>query len=59
MTFTEFLNKCTACGGNWTAMLLTGIKACFPEYYATMPDKPYDFYEVCEIVKQLGVDTSK
>lgn len=24
MTFSEFLSNCTACGGNWGAMLLTG-----------------------------------
>ena len=59
MTFTEFLSHCTACGGNWTAMLLTGIKKCFPEYYNKMEDKPYEFNEVCNIIKQLGVDVSK
>lgn len=31
MTFDEFLNHCLACGGNLGAMLLTGIKALFPE----------------------------
>lgn len=31
MTFDEFLNHCFACGGNLGAMLLTGIKALFPE----------------------------
>ena len=29
----EFLNNCTACGGNWVAMLLSGIKAVFPDEY--------------------------
>lgn len=33
MSFEEFLNNCTACGGNWGAMLLTGIKKVFPEHY--------------------------
>ena len=33
MRFEEFLNNCTACGGNWGAMLLTGIKKVFPEHY--------------------------
>lgn len=33
MTFNEFLNNCTACGGNWGAMLLTGIKKLFPDGY--------------------------
>lgn len=28
-----FFNQCTACGGNWGAMLLTGIKKVFPDSY--------------------------
>ena len=34
MTMNEFMQNCSACGGNWGAMLLTGIKRVFPEYYA-------------------------
>lgn len=26
MKFDEFLKQCTACGGNWSAMLMTGVK---------------------------------
>lgn len=33
MTFDEFLKNCTACGGNWVAMLLTGVKVTFPGEY--------------------------
>ena len=33
MPMAEFMNHCTACGGNWGAMLLTGIKEVFPEEY--------------------------
>lgn len=36
MLFKEFLSKCTACGGNWVAMLLTGIERVFPEYYESV-----------------------
>lgn len=47
----EFIKKdCTACGGNWTAMILSGIKKRWPEYYETMPDKSYSFVESIEIV---------
>ena len=47
----EFIkNDCTACGSNWTAMILSGIKKRWPEYYETMPDKSYSFVEVLEIV---------
>ena len=33
MPMKEFMNNCTACGGNWVAMLLSGIKRVFPEHY--------------------------
>jgi hypothetical protein len=33
MTMKDFLNNCTACGGNWVAMLLSGIKRVFPNDY--------------------------
>lgn len=47
----EFIkNDCTACGCTWTAMILSGIKKRWPEYYETMPDKSYSFVEVIEIV---------
>ena len=50
-----FLDNCTACGGNWTAMLMSGIKRLFPEYWEKMPDKEYDINEVFLILKELGV----
>ena len=39
MTADEFLNHCFACGGNWVGMLLTGIKALYPEVYDAIPGK--------------------
>lgn len=42
-------NDCTACGGNWTAMILSGIQRRWPEYYDSMPDKTYEFLEAIEI----------
>ena len=38
MTMPEFLDHCTACGGNWGAMLLTGIKTLYPAVYDAIPD---------------------
>ena len=39
MTTDDFLsNHCYACGGNWGAMLLTGIKALYPDVYDAIPD---------------------
>lgn len=46
----NFIKKdCTACGGNWTAMILTGIKRRWPEYYESLPDRSYTFFEVVNI----------
>lgn len=56
MTLKEFLNNCTACGGNWTQMIMTGIKAVAPTVYEEMPDRSYEFDEVCFIVNHLCED---
>lgn len=56
MGFTEFLHKhCFAHGGNWIAMLLSGIKSAFPEHYAQMPDKEYSLEEVFAEISACGV----
>lgn len=36
MSINDFLQKCTACGGNWVAMLLSGIKEVFPSEYESV-----------------------
>lgn len=56
MTFDEFLERCTLCGGNWTAMLMTGIQAVAPKVYEEMPDRGFSFDEVCFIVNHLCYD---
>ena len=33
MTLKEFLSHCTACGGDWVSMLLSGIEECYPDEY--------------------------
>ena len=38
MSFDKFLDECIACGGNWTGMILSGIKSFRPELYAAVPD---------------------
>ena len=43
-------------GGNWTKMLMTGIKNLFPDYYEAMPDITYQFEDIIKILKDdLGV----
>ena len=38
MSAGEFLQHCSACGGNWGGMLLTGIKRLAPEVWEAIPD---------------------
>ena len=38
ITNLEFLPYCSACGGNWGGMLLTGIKRLYPEVWDAIPD---------------------
>lgn len=56
MSGKEFMSKCTACGGNWCAMLMSGIRTCFPDRYAKMEDKEYGFQELYDIAKEEGVE---
>lgn len=44
MTMDDFLTHCTACGGNWIAMFLTGIQEIFPN----------DYKDVIEEVNKIG-----
>ena len=37
MTSKQFLDNCTACGGNWGGMLLTGIKKLWPNVGNAIP----------------------
>lgn len=48
---------CYACGGNWVAMLLTGIKALYPEVYDAIPDNMGHFAWrcICSVVALLGI----
>ena len=56
MTLDTFMKHCTACGGNWTAMIITGIKEVAPEVYDQMPDRTHEFDEVCFIANHLCSD---
>ena len=60
MKFETFLNYCTACGGNWGGMLLTGVKHFWPEVYDAIPDNMgHHAWEcICATIRLLGVDTS-
>ena len=57
MTMPEFLNNCLACGGNWGGMLLTGIKALYPDVYEAIPDNMghFAFRCICETLELLQI----
>lgn len=57
MSGTEFMKNCNACGGNWSAMIMSGIRKCFPEQYNDMPkDKQYNMFELMQIAADCGVN---
>lgn len=53
----DFLTHCTACGGNWGAMLLTGIKELYPEVYDAIPDDmgKHSFYAIGTVLELLKI----
>lgn len=65
MKISEFLQNCTACGGNWVAMLLSGIERVFPDSYESVVEEVNKigfghggvpaFAYVCEWLKEHGV----
>lgn len=57
MTYSEFLSHCFACGGDWGAMLLTGIKALYPAVYDVIPDKMGSkaWFCLASVIELLGV----
>ena len=38
MSCDKFLNNCSACGGNWGGMLLTGIRRLYPMVWEAIPE---------------------
>lgn len=61
MTSKEFLSHCVACGGDWGGMLLSGIKALYPQVWDAIPDDMgvFAFSVICNLLMLLGVDTSE
>lgn len=52
-----FLSHCTACGGNWGGMLLSGLRELFPAVWEAIPDDmgAYAWPGICAAVKLCGV----
>ena len=61
MTSKQFIDNCTACGGNWGGMLLTGIHKLWPDVWETIPDDMgiQAWGCLCSVLMLCGVDTSE
>lgn len=60
-TFNEFLDDCTACGGNFTAMYLTGLEKLYPSVVEVIPDYlGKDVFScICAVMVLCGIDIGK
>lgn len=56
--FKHFLTYCTACGGNWGGMLLSGIRELYPNVWKAIPDNMgvHAFACICYTLILCGVD---
>lgn len=61
ISFDEFLGNCVCCGGDWGAMLLSGVKHYRPEVYDAIPEHMgvYAFKDILLVLSLLGVSTKK
>ena len=57
MTMDDFLSHCTTCGGDWGAMLLTGIRTLYPDVYDAIPNEMGHFAWrcICETLELLQI----
>ena len=60
----EFLKDCTACGGDWGGMLLSGINKLRPQVYEAIPNQIGDngmqaFAVICNILYLLKVKSEE
>ena len=62
MSLDTFLSDyCTACGGDWGGMLLSGIKKLYPDVWDVIPNKmgSYAWICICAVLTLLGVETER
>ena len=61
MSNKDFLSNCTACGGNWGGMLLSGIKRLFPNVWDAIPNDMGDYAWpcLCYTLMLCGIDTKE
>lgn len=60
MSFDEFLDHCTARGGNWEGMLLSGLKELRPKVWDAIPDEmgAFSWALICGTIELCGVSLS-
>lgn len=61
MELDDFLNHCSACGGNWGGMLLTGIQELFPDVWELIPEDMgiFAFSVICDTLRLLNIYSTK
>ena len=61
MPFKTFLTYCTACGGDWLGMLLTGIHDLYPIIWELIPNDMgvYALTTIMCLLELLEIDISK
>lgn len=59
ITMSDFLNYCTACGGNWGGMLLSGIRTLYPTVWDVIPDDMgiFAWEAICAVCRLLNIST--
>lgn len=55
----EFMEWCTACGGNWGGMLLSGVKKLYPKVWNAIPQNmgTHAWGCICYTLMLLRIDT--
>ena len=65
MSTKVFLDHCTACGGDWVSMLLSGIEECFPDDYVRLKAEceemrsnsgASEFIHICDFLSTVITD---
>ena len=65
MTMRVFLDHCTACGGDWVSMLLSGIEECYPDDYIRLKTEcnkinsnsgASEFIHICDFLSTVITD---
>ena len=65
MTVRLFLDHCTACGGDWVSMLLSGIEECYPDDYIRLKAQcdeinsnsgASEFIHICDFLSTVITD---